>query len=161
MANETVVDWEAALAELEAKRAVIDQAIAGIRVMLGQAAPPPLTGKAPTHDAKEIHQDSFFGMTTPDAVKKYLGMMPRPQNPRVIADALVRGGQAKDAESAYVNAYSALKRMRAQGHVVKIGSEWALASRYPHLRKKTGDSGNEKGDKGSDVEAATASPSAP
>lgn len=52
--------------------------------------------------------------------------------------------------------YSALKRMRGQGHVVKIGSEWALASRYPHLRKKAGGEGgnDKKGGSESDGEDA-------
>lgn len=141
------IDYNAVLADLEAKRGQIDAAIAVIRAMLGtgatdgaqangapsgdesRPAPTPVAAQIP-RPAASLQTDTFFRLSTSDAVRKYLGMVKRPQTAKAIADALRNGGQvhAADEKTAYVNVATALRR---NADFVKTrNKEWGLAEWY-------------------------------
>lgn len=141
------IDYTAVLADLEAKRGQIDAAIAVIRTLVGesgaapqedgngdegsQAKPSPATASVPPRNAA-IQSDTFFRLSTSAAVKKFLGMVKRPQTPRMIADALRAGGQvhATDEKTAYTNVYTALKRGQDKDFVQTRTGEWGLVEWY-------------------------------
>jgi hypothetical protein len=142
------IDYNAVIADLEAKRGQIDAAIAVIRSLVaagvtegtpptngseeggGGAASPPAPNRAPGQP--QIQSDSFFGLSSSGAVRKYLGMMKRPQKPRAIADALRAGGQvhAVDDKVAYSNVATALRRGEGKEFVQTRNGEWGLAEWY-------------------------------
>jgi hypothetical protein len=148
------IDYQAVLADLEAKRSQIEAAIAGIKAMLaggpteGEGPPTedePPAGAAPVARQKPsssiIRNDTFFGLSTSKAIRKFLAMTKRPQTPRAIADALHQGGQvhALDEKVAYTNTYTALTRLKNSGVVVQIKSgEWGLAEWYGNKPKAEG-----------------------
>lgn len=147
------IDYNAVLADLEAKRGQIDAAISVLRALAaagvtGETMPFGAASAADSEDPGSvspivsarttvatgngiaIDPNAFFKMSTPAAVKKYLGMVKRPQTPRAIADALQAGGQvhAADPKTAYLNVYSALKR--GDEFVQTRNKEWGLAEWY-------------------------------
>lgn len=81
-----------------------------------------------------VRPDSFFGMTTPQATRRFLDMMGRghPQTPLAIVEALVRGGLYKpdEREAAVKNVYTALTRGKDK-EFAKIQKEWGLSEWYP------------------------------
>lgn len=146
------IDYEAVLADLEARRTAIEALIAGIRLLLGHSPVDAGTGLSNGSGARDLRSDTFFGLTTPEAVKKFLAMKGRAQGPRVIASALVQGGQprATDEKAAYVNVYSALKRLNKSGEVAQTAAkEWGLAEWCGNRRPKP------KNDKGENATEAT------
>lgn len=153
------IDYIAVLADLEAKRGQIDAAIEVIRTLIGSGATPEsatqglaissdddgnvstvrrvATPSAPPSGV--IQNDTFFGLSTSAAVKKFLGMMKRPQFPRTIADALVTGGQlhAVDDKTAYANVSTALNRGKDTDFSLQKRTRlWGLAEWYPNQPKQ-------------------------
>ncbi len=143
------IDYNAVLADLIAKRGQIDAAIEVIRAMvgadvvaingdgtIGESTPAvaplaaPAAKPAAARQATTIESDTFFGLNTADAIRKYLGMMKRPQPVTAIADALNTGGQINSADPkiAYGNVYSALTRNK--DFVKTRTKEWGLADWY-------------------------------
>lgn len=151
------IDYQAVLADLEAKRDQIDAAIAGIRLMIGAVpdateagssespAPKPEQGSkaAPraTANGVAVQSDTFFQMSTSAAIRKFLAMAKRPQTPRAIADALHHGGQvhAVDAKTAYTNVYTALRRGQDGEFSQTRNGEWGLAEWYSNKPKGEGE----------------------
>lgn len=151
------IDYNAVLADLEAKRGQIDAAIAVIRAMIGSGGMgdggalgsiaedssnangtpiTPVRQVPPAGGIASIQSDSFFGMSSSEAVRKFLMMMKRPQTPKVIADALRQGGQvhAVDEKTAYQNAYTALRRGKNVFVQTRTG-EWGLVEWYGNKPK--------------------------
>lgn len=131
------MDYQAVLADLKARRAQLDQAIAGIEIILGDvievgesaAAQLGNAGPMPT-----IHPDTFFGLGIAEAAKKYLKMLRRAQHTTAIADALGKGGMKRPAEN---NLFSILARAAKGREVVKVGKGmWGLAEWYPKPPKE-------------------------
>lgn len=150
------IDYSAVLADLEAKRGQLDAAIAVIRALIGagatnaealpeqegeQATPPARVPKSVVSAAHvaaaDIKNDTFFGLSTAGAVRKFLTMAKRPQSPRVIANALLVGGQihARDPKTAYTNVYSVLKRSKDKDFVQVRDGDWGLAEWYTNKPK--------------------------
>jgi hypothetical protein len=129
-----VIDYEAVLADLEAKRAALDSAIIGIRqvLSLGALSTAIQTG---SKEQSAIESDSFFGMSIGDAAKKYLRMMKRKQPAAKIAEALDFGGLQHTSKSFPNTVRTTLIRLESEGEVVQVGKEWGLAEWYPGLRK--------------------------
>ncbi len=135
------IDYAAVLADMEAKRAQLDAAIAGIRVMLG--LPAGTAGVAtpspqPTNSA-EIAPDSFFGLSIPDAAKKFLALRKRAATTPEIADGLQRGGQPNASSESFPNTVgSVLARVYANGAgIVRVArGTWGLAEWYPNKPRK-------------------------
>ena len=149
------IDYQAVLADLEAKRGTLDAAIAGIRAIIagtvvetstasenGASAPALTSGMKPQPHARTdsagIQSDTFFRLSTAEAIKKFLAMTKRPQTPRAIADALRAGGQvhAANEKSAYGNTYTALMRLRKSGEVAQTRQgDWGMAEWYTNKPK--------------------------
>jgi hypothetical protein len=111
-------------------------------------------------ESPNVGRHEFVGLSTPDATKRYLRKIgQRLASPREVAGALIQGGQStQDVESVYVNVYSALKRLRAAGEVVKQGQEWGLAEVFPALARRNASKPKETNgaaDKGATDESVT------
>ncbi len=154
------IDYDSVLADLIAKRDKLNAAIGGIRAMLGggdgeeggqgpesdherenDTNPRPAPSRSPrqSQGLTTIQTDTFFGLSTPEAIRKFLTIVKRPQRVADISKAMLDGGQlhARDATTAYNNVYAALKRMRKSGEGVRIKSgEWALAEWYSTNKPK-------------------------
>jgi hypothetical protein len=146
------IDYNAVLADLQARRVQLDAAINVIQALLGSGgtAPPSeevggLTGASVSsvvigsgappvreNGTTALRNDAFFGLSTSAAMKKFLAMVKRPMSPRAIAQALFEGGQihAVDERTAYVNVYSVLKRGRDKDFNQTRSGEWGLVEWY-------------------------------
>lgn len=156
MAEETSpIDYAAVLADLEAKRAQIDAAIAVIRPLaLGGGLPAgaaitPGTGAVNINSqAAELREDTFFNLSIPEATKKYLGMRKKTASTPEIIDALTRGGQVNSSSENFKKTVaSVLDRLDSTGAgVVRVArGTWGLASWYPN-RPRKGSQGAKNGD---------------
>lgn len=151
MADKTLqVDYAAVLADLKAKRAALDTAISAIEQMSGISggvapATAPLAGSKVV-DPIRIESDTFFNMTVPDAVRKYLGIMRKPQSTPQIAEALERGGFTHQSEKFGNTVGAVLHRISTSGgDIVKVSrGNWGLASWYGP--KRSGSSTREDSD---------------
>lgn len=132
-------NYKAVLADLREKREKLDQLIAGLELFSGEAADDPYVGDTVTESVTGVgvKADTFFGMKTPEAVKKYLEIKKRPEKAADIAKALEAGGFMSHAKNFYANVSTVLRRLEETGEVVRIGDtkKWALASWYPNRPK--------------------------
>ena len=135
------INYEAVLADLEARKAQIESAIAGIRVMLGQSGTSPsggpggggYVGGTPAHDA-------FIGMSIPEAAKKHLTTVRKKLSTQELMTAMEAGGLPS---SKYNTVYAILSRRENKvGDIVNMKGDWGLAEWYPNYRKKSGESVN-------------------
>jgi hypothetical protein len=132
-------DILAMIAALEAKRSALDNAIASLRVLAGQAAPEgtELPSALTRSDGTDVRSDTFHGLSMPEAVKKYLRIKKGPQNARAIAAVLPRGGFKSKAKNLYPNVYTALLRLQEAGEAEKLASgEWGLSEWYRGTARK-------------------------
>lgn len=141
-----VIDYSAVLADLETKRAELDAAIAAVKRILGHtdvSSPALAFGMAKAQIAVEVadslRDDSFFGLSLVDAVKKYLRMSKRKKSTKDIVDALEQGGFTHTSKNFYGTVFTALSRdsEKAGSELVKVGKEWGIAEWYPGMKKKT------------------------
>jgi hypothetical protein len=134
MSTETgAVDWAAALAEVEAEIAKLQEHADFIRARIARGG-----GTVPTGGpggGGGIRPDSFLKMSIPDATKKYLETVRQKQSTQEIIDALERGGLPR---SKYNTVYGILaRRERQQGDIINMKGDWALQEWYPNHRPKT------------------------
>lgn len=150
MNTENKVDYGNVLADLQAKKAEIENAIKGIEAIMGlipsggaDVTRAPLTNNGGGNRAGAvIADDTFFNMTVVDAAKKYLAMGHRqPKSTQEILDALQRGG----LQSAIYDTVSALisrKAKRGEDFVKLPKRKWGLVEWYGApkniKRKKSG-----------------------
>jgi hypothetical protein len=129
------IDYAAVLADLEVRRAVIDAMIANTRQLLNlgleQGAAP--AGGAPADKTPtEVRNDTFFRMTMPDAIVKYLEIAKRPQTLSEITKALETGGLPTTAKNLMPIVGSRLSRLKADEKVCQPTSgKWGLSEWYP------------------------------
>jgi hypothetical protein len=133
MATESI-DYAAVLADLEAKKAALESTIAGIRQMLNLGAE--LSGGgAPDRKEQtpaEVRSDTFFRMTMPDAIVKYLEIAKRPQTLSEITKALEDGGLPTTAKNLMPIVGSNMSRMKSAGELCQPQQgKWGLAAWYP------------------------------
>lgn len=159
------VNYKAVLADLRIKRKKLDEPIAGLEIFSGGESPASagaestqrVTGSAA--GGGDIRPDTFFGMKTPDAVKRYLEIKKRPQKAANIAKGLEAGGFMSQAKNFYANVASVLRRLEDAGEVVRIGDtkKWAMAAWYPNRPKtKPKTNGESSGEENSDAVEAIA-----
>lgn len=130
MSQEQSIDYRAVLADLEARRAQLDQAIAAIRLFLGEQ------GDGGSALFTEVKSDTFFGLSVTDAAKKYLTIVKDPKSTQEIADALKAGGFKSTAKNFYSNVFTALSRDDTFCKIKR--GQWALSEWSPGLsRSKT------------------------
>jgi hypothetical protein len=145
MNGDQPLDIESVIADLEAKKAAIDNAIQALRALYPAgadgAALSAIAGVvAKSVEPDKIPSDAFFGMRSiGDAAKKYLNLVKRKQTTKQIGEALERGGFPHQSKTFYSTVYTALQRLEEQegGDIARIGSEWAIASWYPAHAKRS------------------------
>lgn len=129
------INYEAVLADLEARKAQLESAISAIRVIMGQPGSSPTSpgggfspsGSSPAHDA-------FIGMSIPDATRKHLAAVRKKLSTQEIMTALESGGLPP---SKYSTVYAVLRRREGQvGDIINMKGDWALAEWYPNYRSK-------------------------
>jgi hypothetical protein len=135
------IDYKAVLLDLETKKAAIDATIIGVRQMLNVGADQTVGGTAaPTSERKEqateVRFDSFFGMSMPDAITKFLEISKRPQTVSDITKALQDGGFPTTAKNLISSVGSTLTRMKTAGDVVSVSGKWGISAWYPALRRE-------------------------
>src|SRR5579863_5233967 len=130
------INYEAVLADLENRKAQLEAAIAGIRLIMGQPGTSPsgpsggggYTGGAPAHDA-------FIGMSIPEAAKKHLTAVRKKLSTQELMTAMEAGGLPP---SKYATVYAILSRRENKvGDIVNMKGDWGLAEWYPNYRKKS------------------------
>jgi hypothetical protein len=140
--NEKGIDYAAILADLEAKRATLDNAITSLRAVfasgaLGQASEgttldfssPSVSGAL---HGGEIPAGAFLGKSIPEAVRAYLSLVKKKQTTREITDALVKGGMESSGKGSFESIVgAALYRVRSQGDIVRVKGAWGLAEWWP------------------------------
>jgi len=133
------INYEAVLADLENRKAQIEAAIAGIRLVMGQPGTAPsgpgggggYSGATPAHDA-------FIGMSIPDAAKKHLTAVRKKLSTQDLMTAMEAGGLPS---SKYSTVYAILRRREKQiGDIINMKGDWALQEWYPNYRKKSSSS---------------------
>ncbi len=129
-----LIDYEAVLADLEAKKTALESAINAIRQMLNLGAQAAITPGSRLSEAS-IESDTFFSMSIGDAAKKFLRITKRKQPAVKIAEALDAGGLAHTSKNFPNTVRTTLLRLETEGEVVQVGKDWGLAEWYPGLRK--------------------------
>lgn len=132
------INYEAVLADLKARRAQLDSAIAAIEGISGQIGNGPsggggggYVGGAPAHDA-------FIGMSIPEAAKKHLTAVRKKLSTQDLMSAMEAGGLPP---SKYNTVYAILRRREKQvGDIINMKGDWALQEWYPNYRKKASSS---------------------
>lgn len=133
------LDYEAVLADLEAKKAAIEGAILALRqvINLGTQVTPPIAGATGRmFDPSQIADDAFFGLSIGEAAKKYLSMVKRKQSVREIADALDRGG-LHHTSGDFTNTVATMLRRQSvkDTELARVGrGDWGLAAWYGNRR---------------------------
>jgi hypothetical protein len=139
-----VIDYEAVLADLEAKRANLESVISGIKALMAlgvvSTAGLPARGQenAAAIDLGQIQAGAFFGMSIPDATRRLLDGLRKPLSLQAISDALLRGGFATTSKDFANTVGAALRRQCDDGEIVRVGNtaDWGLREWYPGLRRK-------------------------
>jgi len=125
------IDYEAVIADLEAKKAHLETMIAGLRSVAGMAGLGTSPsggpgGSTPLGDGK-IASDAFFGKSIPEASVIHLGNVRRKLSTQQPMDAMEAGGLPK---SKYNTVYAILRRRESQvGDIVNMQGEWGLAAK--------------------------------
>jgi hypothetical protein len=154
------VDWGAVLAELEAKRAALDKAIASIRsviatgVLFGVAEdsmPPMADSVVVGLHGGEVPVGAFLSKSIPEAAKLCLQITKRKMTTREITDALQKGGietTAKTSFPAIVHSVLMRAARTGSGGIMKLDrSHWGLADWYPASMRSSVPTNRAKGKK--------------
>lgn len=140
------IDYAALIEKLLEDRADIDRMLAWAqrKQQEEQAGVLATPSQQPQPIAKPVNpirytslaQDTFFRMSVPDAIKKYLNIAKRPKTAKDITTALDSGGLTHQAKNLYATVYPTLLRMEDANEVVRVGKgEWGLSEWYPSARK--------------------------
>lgn len=148
--TEITADWmDTAIADLEARKAKIDAAIATIRELQSQGGGAVVPGPGGSGGAPK--PGAFLKMSIPDATKKHLEAVRQKQSTQELIDALEKGGLPRGK---YNTVYSILaRRQRQVGDIINMQGDWALAEWYPNYRpsKSTRGGGEKKTDETTDT----------
>jgi len=130
------IDYNAVVADLEAKRSALDATISHLRLFLagqGLGAPVPSSelGGGPSNG--EVPAGAFLSKSIPDAARLYLQIVKRKSSTRDIADALRKGGMESTSDNFPGIVHAVINRYwKAGGDIIKLDkSTWGLAAWYP------------------------------
>ena len=129
----TPINYSAVLADLEAKRAQLDSAIAAMKVLMEQtgtqaATAPPVPRIA---SLAEVPPNAFVGLSTSKAVRMLLEMMQRRLSVNEILQGLRAGGLKPNK---YRNVYAIMRDREAyRADIIKVGRQWGLAEWNPEI----------------------------
>jgi hypothetical protein len=137
-------DYETMIADLKAKRATLDAAIASLEAAralgtLGQAADGAdvsriATGGIPGGEnghPVELPHGAFHGKSLPAAIKLYLSAMKKKQSIKEIANALKEHGMESTSSNFEGVITGSLNRLKAMGEVLRFKDGWGLSEWYP------------------------------
>jgi hypothetical protein len=137
-------DYRQLLADLEQERENIERMIVWVKGRMQQAdsvqaiESPNSKGRNPINPIRytSLAPDTFFRMSVPDAIKKYLNIAKRPKTAKDITAALDSGGLTHQAKNLYATVYPTLLRMEGNNDVARVGKgEWGLTEWYPRGTK--------------------------
>jgi hypothetical protein len=123
----TPINYAAVLADLEAKRAQLDSAIAAMKVILKQtgemaATAPPVPRIA---SLSQVPPRAFVGLSTSAAVRMLLEMMQRRLSVKEILQGLQAGGLKPNK---YRNVYAIMRQRESDKFdIIKVDRQWGLA----------------------------------
>src|ERR1041385_2698786 len=129
----TPINYSAVLADLEAKRAQLDSAIAVMKVLIEQTGTLAATAPPVPHIASlaEIPPRAFVGLTTSGAVRMLLEMMQRRLSVKEILQGLQAGGLKTNK---YRNVYAIIRQPKSdQFGIIKVDRQWGLAEWNPEI----------------------------
>lgn len=146
------VDYDAFIADLEAKRtafnAWVDGAIQNIRQIQTAMSGVPQTAQPASQvvhppsgggGTLTLTPDAFFGLSLAEAAIKILQTTKRQHTTREITDALEAANYHHTSQNFINTVNTALyRRERDDGDVVRIGRSWALSEWYPGRRRSPG-----------------------
>lgn len=146
MGNESkAIDYSVMLADLYAKRAGIDAAIAGLIAASGgvyvagheaNAGVPFAANGSGDRQPTELPRGAFLGKSLPAAVKLYLSAVMKKQTIKEITAALREGGVETRSPSFENVITGCLNRMKSNGEILRFKDGWGLPEFYPeHLRR--------------------------
>jgi hypothetical protein len=122
--------YDAVITDLEGRRDQLNAMIEMLKQMKSGASTSPVAGASSTpitSMATEIPHDAFFGMTIPEAAKKYLALVKRTAPHPTLCDALLEGGFKTSAANFREVVRSTLGR---NFEFVKVSGQWGLAEWY-------------------------------
>ncbi len=128
--SDTPNPYDVVIADLENKRDQINAAIEMLRALGATGAialPLPAAPSKAQPSEADIPRDAFFGMTIPEAAKRYLSIVKATKPNSELCSALLRGGFKTQA-----NNFSEVVRSTLQRHpdFVKVNGEWGLGDWY-------------------------------
>jgi hypothetical protein len=134
MANETL-DYTAILADLETKKAALEQAIMSVRAAMGSASSGGdfQVGAGSIHNG-EVPAGAFFGKSIPEAAKLYLQIVKRKQTTKEISEGLKQGGMESTSGNFVGIVHSGIIRASKSpsSGILKLGKAlWGLTEWYP------------------------------
>jgi len=127
------INYAAVLADLEAKRAEIDSAIAAIKTIIRQTGA--LAATAPAvpriRSLTQVPPKAFVGLSTSAAARRLLEMMQRRLTMKEIMQGLQAGGLKPNK---YRNVYAILRQREAyKADVINVNARWGLAEWNPEI----------------------------
>jgi hypothetical protein len=135
MDQEQVNHYDAVIADLEAQREKLWSVIVALRSLKQLGMPLDkvsafVSGESNVLVATEapLSHDAFFGLTIPDAARKYLASVKSTKPHPDLCDALLRGGFKTSATNFREVVRSTLGR---HPDFVKINGQWGLREWYP------------------------------
>jgi len=170
------LDYGAVLADLEAKRAALDQTIASLRSLMGGGAlainaSDSIAGMADSVSLSlhggEVPAGAFHGKSVPEAAKLYLSLVKAKKSTREIAEALIKGGMESNSKNFETTVAGGLYRVfNTTGEIVRVKGAWGLAAWWPAGVRASQEKGKGKGrkakksrrQKSAKVAVATAAP---
>ncbi|SRR6266436_2846897 len=139
------IDYSAVLADLEARKAQVESAIAAVKNILASAGVMGTGGSGGVITLDNIPTGAFLRLSIADATKKFLDMVKSKQSVPQIMQALERGGLPP---AKYNTVYAVLRRRESQfGDIRRMGDEWGLTEWYPNnpnLRARNGEKASKK-----------------
>jgi len=146
-----VKEYEKILEDLMAERASLDNMITWVQKKLAQngvsfsAAPQLPASHIEPQRFPRLASDTFFRMTSAQAIKEFLNIAKRPKSAKVITAALQEGGLTHQAKNLYATVYPTLLRMEKAREVVRVGKrEWGLSAWYSAGRAKVPEKNGQK-----------------
>jgi hypothetical protein len=123
------INYAAVLADLEAKRAQLDSAIASIRAIMGPAGALVRASVPRIANLSQVPPDAFTGLSISAASQRLLEMIQRKLSTKEIMQGLLAGGLKP---SNYHNTYAILRQREAyKKDISNEGGFWGLSEWNP------------------------------
>jgi len=126
--SQTSINYKSVLADLIARRAKLDTAIAAIEEIVGSDGNDTAMPSQSKLGWTPATTREYRGMTIADATIKFLKLAGKPQLTADIAGALKAGGIGSASKNMYRTVYNTLNsRLDKQQDITKEGAKWGLS----------------------------------